>query len=593
MISRLYTYLFIFFGVAIFCSAALAQLTAPPASSGSTVVPTLTPSVADKSSAQISPEAMIFDGVVDPHQYHVGPGDILQYRSWTSNDAQQVMVSADQILVVPRVGEFSVKGKTLAEVKEEIRERAVILFKKTKGITDSSQGLFTLSLMQPRRVYVSVLGEVTTPGVYTYTGGTHATVAINVAERPVQHANILGNEVFEREQQKRKREQDRLRPYFGEGNENIASERNIIVTHSDGTTDRIDIPRFNATHDTRFCPYLREGDVIYVPFKRTTSGQIGVYGAVYSPQDFEYVEGDSLWAMVTAALGPTPGADLSHIELTRMSANGESFSTEFYDGAAIKSGRAPDIRLQAGDRIFLRDNPDMRELSRVIVKGEVLHPGVYPILRTNTKLSEVIKLAGGFTPYAFLAGGTITRQKIDIDNKDITTEDEAKILGRLSNLSVEDTANFRILTEVRQAYVATDMQKLFEKNDASFDVPLRDGDVISIPPTPNTVYVWGYVGSVGYIPFKEGANASYYINAAGGYAEGAVIKSTRVIKARTRRWAKIDEATIEAGDEIYVPKEKLYPDDYSLRITQTEVAIIATVVSVISTIALFIITTKK
>jgi polysaccharide export outer membrane protein len=580
MIFRLYKYFLaiIFCGL---CTNAQAQLTAPPSTSGSMSVPTLSSSVVDKASAQLSPEAMIFDGPVDPHEYRLGPGDILQYRSWTSNDAQQLMVSADELLVIPRIGEFNVKGKTLQQIKDEVRVHAEMLFKRSRTITDSSQNLFTLSLTQPRRIYVTVTGEVTTPGVYTYTGGTRAIIAINVANRPLQHTAIFGDEAFQREQEKRKREQDRLKPYFGEGNEKTASQRNIIITHSDGTNSRVDIPRFIATHDPRSCPFLREGDVIYVPFNKPLGGQIGVYGAVNSPADFEYIEGDSLWGMIQAAFGPTPTADITHVELTRMSGSGDSYMTQSVDCSAIKAGRAPDMKLQAADRIFIRDNPDMRELSRVIVKGEVAHPGVYPILRTNSKLSEIIKQAGGFTSYAFLAGGTITRQRLDIDNKDITTEDEAKLVGRLSNLAVEDTANFRVLTEVREGYVATDMQRLFEKNDASADVTLRDGDVISIPATPTTVYVWGYVGAVGYIPFKEGASVDYYINAAGGYAEGSVKKSTRIIKARTRRWVKPEDAIIEPGDEIYVPKDKLYPDDYALRVTQTEVSIAATVVGAI------------
>ncbi|MFI5263636.1 MAG: SLBB domain-containing protein, partial [Candidatus Kapaibacterium sp.] len=580
MISRFHSYLSYFVITASLIGitrTADAQLTAPASSNSTIAVPNLSAPGPDKTSAQISPEAMIFDGAVDPHEYRIGPGDVLQYRSWTSNDAQQLMISADELLVIPRIGEFSTKGKTLGQVKDEVRAHVMTLFKKSKGIVDSSQNLFTLSLTQPRRIYVTVLGEVTTPGVYTYTGGTRAVVAVNVAERPTQHTAVFGDEAFQREQEKRKREQDRLHPYFGDGNEKTSSERNIIVTHSDGSTDRIDIPRFNATHDSRFCPFLREGDVIYVPFKKTTTGQLGVYGAVNRPQDFEYIEGDSLWGMILASEGPASTADLTKVELTRMSASGDSYSTQTINCLAIKTGVAPDVRLESGDRIFVRDNPDMRELSRVIVKGEVLHPGVYPILRTNTKLSDVIKQAGGFTSYAFLAGGTITRPKLDIDNKDITTEDEAKLVGRLSNLDVEDTANFRALTEVREGYVAVDMQRLFEKNDASADVTLRDGDVISVPPTPNTVYVWGYVGSVGYIPYRSGATAFDYIAAAGGYAEGAVKAKTRVIKTRTRRWAKPEETMVEPGDEIFVPKDKMYPDDYSLRVTQTEVSIYATI----------------
>lgn len=582
MISRSYIYLLLILTAICLSSNANAQLTAPSGSSSMGVPSTIT-NVPDKASAQLSPDAMIFDGAVDPHEYRLGPGDVLQYRSWTSNDVQQLMVSADQLLIIPRIGEFSIKGKTLEQLKSEVGNHVVTLFKRSKGVSDSAHNLFSLSLTQPRRIFVSVLGEVTKPGVYTYTGGTRAAVAINIADRPLERTSVLRDEAFQREQEKNKREQDRLRPYLGDGNEKTASLRNIIITHSDGTTDRVDIVRFNSTHDPRFCPLLREGDVIYVPFKRMLGGQVGVYGGVNAPQNFEYVEGDSAWAMIMAALGPTPTADLSRIELTRMSPNGDSYTTQTIDGAAIRAGRASDVKLEAGDRIFIRDNPDMRELSRVIVKGEVAHPGVYPILRTNTKLSEIIKQAGGFTPYAFLAGGTVTRPKLDIDNKDITTEDEAKLIGRLANLDVEDTANFRAMTEVRQGYVAADMQKLFEKNDASADITLRDGDVISIPATPNTVYVWGYVGSVGYIPYRSGATAYDYIAAAGGFAEGAVKAKTRVMKVRTRRYAKPEEATIEPGDEIYVPREKMYPDDYSLRITQTQISIVSAVIGTLLT----------
>jgi protein involved in polysaccharide export with SLBB domain len=229
----------------------------------------------------------------------------------------------------------------------------------------------------------------------------------------------------------------------------------------------------------------------------------------------------------------------------------------------------------------------------VIVKGEVRFPGVYPIMRTGTKLSDVIKLAGGFTPNAFLAGGSVIRKKIDIDNKDITAEDEAKLVGRLANLTVEDTANFRFLTQVRNPYVAVDMVKLFEKGDANADITLRDGDVISIPVTPNSVYVWGYVGSTGYIPYHPGATVEEYVKLAGGYAEGSVPDGTRVIKARTRQWLKPNETSVDPGDEIYVPQERLYPSGYDLQKTQTIVGIVSTVVYAVTGIISLVLVLKK
>ncbi len=565
-----------------------AQTTQPTV--GSTSVPPSTVPITSLERSSLSPalDALIYDGAVDPKEYRMGPGDILSYRSWTSNEGMTILISADEKLVLPRIGEFSIKGKTFDSVKTEVKEFASKFFKRTPA--NDIRGEFSLVLAQPRKVAVSVLGEVETPGIYTFTAGTRASIAVKIADKLVQRQAIIADEARQKELEKKKRESDRLRPYLGDESKENKSLRYISVNHTDGTTDRIDIVRFNATHDPRFCPLLREGDVIYVPFRKPLEGSIGVYGAVFAPSDFEYVDGDSLWTMIQAAHGPTMGADLTHVELSRMSADGNTSDSRVIDIFAIKNKQASDIRLEAGDRIFIRDKPDQREMSRVVIKGEVMRPGVYPIHRTNTKLSDVIKNAGGFTPYAFLAGGTVIRKKLDIDNKDITSEEEGKLVGRLANLTVIDTANFRFQTELREGYVSTNMARLYEKGDAIADITLRDGDVISVPPSPTTVYVWGYVGSVGYIPYKSGANEKFYINSAGGYAEGAVKSKTRIIKARTRQWLDPDDTAIEPGDEIFVPQEGSYPEDYTLRTTSLIVGIISAVASTVFTIILI---TKK
>ncbi len=568
---------------------AMAQLTGGPVTATQPIAPTINASLPDKTTPTLSPDALIFDGAINPAEYRLGPGDVLQYRSWTSNDAQQLMVSADEVLGIPRVGPFSTKGKTLQQVQQEITAKIQGNFKQSS----SDRALFSLTVMQPRRIMVNILGQVETPGVYTLTGGTRTALAVSIANKPVTRTTILSDQQYQQEQERRKRAADRLKPYFGDPGDKNASMRNIVVTHSDGTSERVDLVGFNATHDPRFSPLLREGDVIYVPYKKILEGQVGVYGSVNSPGDYEFVPGDSLWMMIRASFGPSDGADLSKVEFTRMNAEGTQWTTEIIDCNAIRTGAKADIPLQPGDRIFIRNKPDQRELSRVIVKGEVQYPGVYPITRSSTKLSEVIKAAGGFTPEAFIAGSSVTRQKLDIDNKDITTEDERKIVGRVANLAVEDTAQFRFLTEVREGYVSVDMAALFEKGDASADITLRDGDVISVPVTPNSVYVWGYVGSVGYIPYRQGMSVNDYIRAAGGYAEGAVVEGTRIIKARTRKWAKPSETVVESGDEIYVPREKLYPDDYSLRQTATYVGIAGTIIGAIATIVTLVILTRN
>ncbi|HET6511143.1 MAG TPA: SLBB domain-containing protein, partial [Candidatus Kapabacteria bacterium] len=341
-----------------------------------------------------------------------------------------------------------------------------------------------------------------------------------------------------------------------------------------GKSDRVDLVRYQATRDPKYCPLLREGDVIYVPFRREVEGSVALFGAIRAPGSYEFVEGDSLVGMIANAYGATPNADLTNVEVTRMGANGEAFITNKYDIANVQPGSTQDVKLQSGDRIFIRERADIRELSRVIVRGEVLRPGVYPITRTSTKLSDIIKQAGGVTEYAHLGGAYVSRP-LASQEEGVTPEEEQMRLWRLADLDVEDTANFRVQTMVRSGDVKVDMQRLIKDGDASADVLLRDGDMVVIPTVPNTVYVWGYVGRMGYLPYVENASVSHYIQAAGGYAPGAVPDETRIIKAQTKQWMEPDETTIQPGDEIYIPKEGDYPSGYTLSVVGSIAGIIA------------------
>jgi polysaccharide biosynthesis/export protein len=524
--------------------------------------------------------AMITDGPVDPAEYRLGPGDMLQLRVWTSTEPSVMQVSIDQKLLVPRLGEFDARNKTLAQMAQEIEEEASHSYTKRAG---STKNITSVSLVQPRRLLVTVKGEVESPGVYSLTSATRAALAVELARKADTKSVNISDPSILREMDRQKREKEKIRPYFGGTEDKKYSERYVIVTHSDGKSDRVDLIRYQATRDSRYCPLLREGDVIYVPFRREVEGSVALFGAVRAPGSYEFVEGDSLVGMIANAYGATPNADLTKVEVTRMSANGESFVTDMYNVANALPGSSQDVKLQSGDRIFVRERTDIRELSRVIVKGEVLRPGVYPITRTSTKLSDIIKQAGGVTEYAHLGGAYVSRP-LESQQEGVTREEEQMRLWRLANLGVEDTANFRVQTMVRTGDVKVDMERLLKEGDQSADVLLRDGDMVVIPTAPNTVYVWGYVGRMGYVPYVDGAQLDHYISAAGGYAPGAVASDTRVIKAQTKQWMEPDETTIQPGDEIYIPKEGDYSEDYSLRVIGSVSQIVGMLVSVTSLI---------
>ena len=53
-------------------------------------------------------------------------------------------------------------------------------------------------------------------------------------------------------------------------------------------------------------------------------------------------------------LGPTLNADIHHVELARVNAQGELESPKVYDLEAIQSHSAPDIPLRPNDRVIIR-----------------------------------------------------------------------------------------------------------------------------------------------------------------------------------------------------------------------------------------------
>lgn len=535
-----------------------AQLTGPI-----TTTPTLPSSGSlDRGLPSLDPSAMITDGPVDPAEYRLGPGDRLELRVWSSTEPTPIMVSVDQKLLVPRLGEFDARNKTLAQIAQEIEQEASKSFTKRAG---STKNLTSVSLVQPRKILVTVKGEVESPGVFSLTSATRAALALELARKEESKSINISDQSLLREMDRQKREKEKLKPYFGSSEDKKYSERYVVVTHSDGKSDRVDLVRYQATRDPKYCPLLREGDVIYVPFRREVEGSVALFGAIRAPGSYEFVEGDSLVGMIANAYGATPNADLTNVEVTRMGANGENFITSKYDISNAQPGSAQDVKLLSGDRIFVRERADVRQLSRVIVKGEVLAPGVYPITRTSTKLSDIIKQAGGVTEYAHLGGAYISRP-LESELQGLTPEEEQMRLWRLANLDVEDTANFRVQTMVRSGDVKVDMKRLLKDGDTSADVLLRDGDMIVIPTAPNTVYVWGYVGRMGYLPYVENGSLDHYIQAAGGYAPGAVPDEARIIKAQTKQWMEPDETTIQPGDEIYIPKEGDYPSGYTLSV---------------------------
>ncbi len=498
------------------------------------------------------PEAGIALGAtVDPDQYYVGPADVISVNLWASPPIQhRLEVTPEGTLIVPTVGELKVSNLTLSEVKE-----MVLAAVKRRFLNISA----TVTLLKPRSVVVSIRGEVLHEGEYILYATDRTNQAINLANVPSPADDQLRIAEVKRRM----------------------SLRSLVVTHKDGSRSHVDLIKFLATGEDTLNPYLREGDVIVVTQRDLSNNVFGIYGEVSLPGRYEFVEGDRVSDALLIAQGLTKNAVADSAELSHLSADGRTMRMEMIDLGSLVRGSAEDKALSSGDRIVVRRTSELRADYRVRVEGEVRFPGTYPITKDRTRISEVIRQAGGFTEFAALGAAELTRHSVQPWEVELD-----RLMSLRGGVSWEDSLDYIHETELRlrKEIVNVDFTQLSGGGDTLQDVYLQDEDVIRVPAVSRTVYVFGQVVSPGHIPFLERESPDSYILKAGGFTERARTDDVKIIKGRTKQWLAIGETEVEAGDYIWVPKDPDRPFSYYMSTAANAAAVLSVIVGMAAVI---------
>src|SRR5690606_15310104 len=67
------------------------------------------------------------------------------------------------------------------------------------------------------------------------------------------------------------------------------------------------------------------------------------------------------------------------------------------------------FELKPFDIVVVRTAAGYETQKTVRIEGEVLYPGLYTINRKDERVSDLIKRAGGFTPFAYIEGASLKR----------------------------------------------------------------------------------------------------------------------------------------------------------------------------------------
>ena len=518
--------------------------------------------------------AVPMEGPVNADRYIVGPFDLFQLGIWGPfGVSYPLTVTPEGTVIIPTVGEVAVAGVKLSEAKSRIQKKV-----KTKYLTDD----VTFTLLKPRSIIVTLRGSVLRQGQYTVTSVDRVEKLVllgaNVeSSRP--NLNVQPSAFGTPEAMK----DEYVNPPKIAQIEEIydrASLRNILLMRRNGDSMKVDLLKFYATGRDEHNPFLVDGDIVLIPPRDLTRYSVGVFGAVNAPGHYEWVEGDNVNTLVQIAQGSALGADLEHVTVQRLNERGEEAALIKVNLKSIQAGSAPDLVLQRGDRITVPLLPDETGVYSVTIAGQVKKPGMYPILRHGTKLSKVLAEAGGFKSDALLSGAIILRRE----------EQGRELFGpqlsllrnlRSQQLTMGDSAYFYLDLRTSRQPVVVDFVKLVHGRDTTQDVILKNEDVIFVPSNNQTVLVHGQVQNPGYLPFVPGMKVGHYIDKAGGYSEYALSGDTKVIKKATLEWTDPGDTTIEAGDQIYVPKDVVLDSrqkSQTLREYLTVIASVATTV---------------
>ncbi len=522
------------------------------------------------------------DNVIQPKYYHVGPGDVLSFLKLDANAIEEsIVVSPENMLFIPRLGALSVAGKTLEQVRDTI---VLIQRQRTPGIAAF------VGLRRARQVYVSIRGNVLSPGMYVLPASLRISTALKLAMQfrtaPTDASTLrVGAQALG--QADGATELGSLRQRTSVLPTSVL--RNISVHHADRTTQICDLQRAELSDSADDDPYVREGDEIFIPNDVQLTATMSIAGGVSQPTTTMFKPGDKISFLLKLGGHCTNLSSAPRATLVRENAKTELAIDEQLN---LKSA---DMDALAGDVIIVdQDMPaKASRFGAVLVRGEVARQGAIAIEQNVTRVKDVLEQSGGCTSDAYLPMAYILRR--ERNDVPLLHNEYVERLKKLqySNLILEDTVRFTIDELARRPLVSCDISKALSNPSGPDNVVLQDGDMIVVPRNPRSVFVYGQVKNGGYFEYKPGRSLEDYIAMAGGMTAEADKGRERIIKGKTGVWLKNEEAIIEAGDRIYVPHPPDEPLGQQVQKMASYVQIGSAIVGVIMTSINIYLTLKK
>ena len=304
---------------------------------------------------------------------------------------------------------------------------------------------------------------------------------------------------------------------------------------------------------------LANEDVLFIPTQAEliNSRYVTIEGEVLSPGEYQWAANMTLEDLVMKAGGLTDAASVAKVDVSRRlvdpkateagSELAKTYSFSLKEGFVVDG--TPGFVLEPYDIIQVFRSPGYREPRQVSVEGEVNFAGHFTLEKKNQRLSDLVRMAGGITPDAYVEGARLERRMDDTERARLQM---ALQTARMSQSSKDSVSLEKV--ETSEVYtVGIHLREALDHPGGDDDIVLREGDRLIVPEYEGTVKISGDVMYPNTVAFMGDKSYKWYVRQAGGFGERAKKKKAYIVYPNGTMAQVNHGAKITPGCEIIVP----------------------------------------
>jgi protein involved in polysaccharide export with SLBB domain len=483
--------------------------------------------------------------------YVIGPGDEIRINVWGGLEASlNVTVDRDGSIIIPKIGTIGVTGLTFEELKQT-------LFKEfSKSYKDFEMNV---SMGQLRSIRIYVVGNARRPGAFSISSLSTAVNALFESGGPSKVGSLRDIQVMRNGEtffhldlynlllKGRKGDDQRLMPedvifvppigpiagiagnvkvpaiYELKGETRVSD----IIKMAGGVTasaylQRVQVERV-SDHRNKIVVDLNlqqlkgkndillgNGDLVKVfPITQDVTNRVTLQGNVFRPGEYQWKDGMRIKDILRSSkdLKPDTLMDIARIDRLVPPDYHQEYRIFNLGKLLLEDDEKENIRLQPYDSVFVFNRWDVQTREKVRSEGALYAPGEFDF-RPNMKLSDLIKLSGGFRKYAALEEGELTRV----------------------SPTPEGPKTAKIKVYPGKAMDGDPIEDIYlEMNDYLFVRSVPEWDLYKI------VTLSGELRYPGRYTIEKGEKLSSVIRRAGGYTDKAYLRGATFIRESVKR----------------------------------------------------------